>query len=119
MTDPAAAAREAAAAAVASVAERLPGGGQVHLSYGDEQMAEYVHQLAADHLIHAWDLAAAAGGDTALAPDLVAALAAWFVDREELYRAGGVTGPRVVTDSDDPTAQLLAAFGRDADWSPG
>ena len=74
---------------------RLPGGGQVHLSYGDEQMAEYVHQLAADHLIHAWDLAAAAGGDTALDSELVAAMAAWFVDREELYRAGGVTGPRV------------------------
>ena len=110
---------DAAAAAVASVADRLPGGGQVHLSYGDEQMAEYVHQLAADHLIHAWDLAAAAGGDTPLDPELVDALAAWFADREELYRAGGVTGPRVVTDSDDPTAQLLAAFGRDAGWSPG
>lgn len=119
-SDPAAAAREAAAAAVASVAERLPGGGQVHLSYGDEQMAEYVHQLAADHLIHAWDLAAAAGGDTTMDPELVATTAAWFADREELYRAGGVTGPRVEPDNDDPAVQLLAAFGRDARWSaPG
>ena len=118
--DPMSAAREAAAAAVASVAARLPGGGQVHLSYGDEQMTEYVHQLAADHLIHAWDLAAASGGDTTLAPDLVAAMAAWFADREELYRAAGVIGPRVDTERDDPAARLLAAFGRDPGWStPG
>jgi uncharacterized protein (TIGR03086 family) len=116
--DPVAATREAAASAVASVAERLPGGGQVHLSYGDEQMAEYVHQLAADHLIHAWDLAAAAGGDTTFDPELVATVAAWFADREELYRAGGVTGPRVETASDDLAVQLLASFGRDARWSP-
>ena len=69
--DPVGAARAAAAAAVASVAERLPGGGMVHLSYGDEQMTEYVHQLSADHLIHAWDLAAATGGDVRLDPELV------------------------------------------------
>ena len=34
-----------------------PQGGTVHLSYGEEQMDEYVHQLAADHLVHGWDLA--------------------------------------------------------------
>lgn len=115
--DPVAAARAAAAAAVASVAERLPGGGLVHLSYGDEQMTEYVHQLSADHLIHAWDVAAATGGDVRLDPELVAALAPWFAEREELYRAAGVTGPRVDTDRDDAASQLLAGFGRDAGWS--
>ena len=72
-----------------AVAEVCPAGGQVHLSYGDEDMAEYVHQLAADHLIHAWDLAAATGGDTALDPELVAAVAPWFAEREELYRGAG------------------------------
>ncbi len=115
--DPVVAARAAAAAAVASVAERLPGGGLVHLSYGDEQMTEYVHQLSADHLIHAWDLAAATGGDVRLDPELVAAMAPWFAEREELYRAAGVTGPRVDTDRDDAASQLLAGFGRDAGWS--
>ena len=46
----------------------LPRDGTVHLSYGEEQMDEYVHQLAADHLVHAWDLAAATGGDTHARP---------------------------------------------------
>ena len=71
------------------VAEMLPTGGTVHLSYGEEQMEEYVHQLAADHLIHGWDLAAATGGDTQLDEELVAELAPWFADREELYRRPG------------------------------
>ena len=40
----------------------------VHLSYGEESGEEYVRQLAADHLIHAWDLAAATGGDRSPRP---------------------------------------------------
>ncbi len=110
--DPAGAARDAAAEAVAAVGHHLPTGGTVHLSYGDEDMAEYVSQLAADHLIHAWDLAVATGADTALDPELVAAVAGWFADREELYRGAGVTGPRAEITSDDPADRLLAAFGR-------
>ena len=55
--DPRGSANDAAAEAVAAVGYHVPGGGTVHLSYGDEDMAEYVHQLAADHLIHAWDVA--------------------------------------------------------------
>jgi uncharacterized protein (TIGR03086 family) len=116
--DPAASARRAADEAVAMVAEVVPAGGRVHLSYGDEDVVEYVHQLAADHLIHAWDLAAATDGDTALDPELVAAVAQWFTDREELYRGAGAIGPRVDgAYDDDPRAALLAAFGRDPNWT--
>jgi uncharacterized protein (TIGR03086 family) len=116
--DPAASARRAADEAVAMVAEVVPAGGRVHLSYGDEDVVEYVHQLAADHLIHAWDLAAATDGDTALDPELVAAVAEWFTDREELYRGAGAIGPRVDgAYDDDPRAALLAAFGRDPNWT--
>ena len=117
--DPAASARRAADEAVAMVAEVLPAGGRVHLSYGDEDVVEYVHQLAADHLIHAWDLAAATGGDTSLDPELVAAVGAWFAEREELYRGAGVIGPRVGGSvRRSRAAALLAASGRDPDWTP-
>ena len=86
--------RQAADEAVTTVAEVVPAGGKVHLSYGDEDMVEYVRQLAADHLIHAWDVAAATGGDTTLDPELVAEVGAWLADREELYRGAGLIGPR-------------------------
>ena len=102
--------------AVAVVSERLPAGGTVHLSYGEEDLTEYVRQLATDHLVHAWDLAAATGGDTHLDPDLVDDVASWFADREELYRAGGAIGPRVEAGG-DPQTELLARLGRDAGWT--
>ncbi|HET7531981.1 MAG TPA: TIGR03086 family metal-binding protein [Nocardioidaceae bacterium] len=105
----------AAKDAVSVVAERLPGGEPVHLSYGEESPEEYVRQLAADHLVHAWDLAAATGGDTRLEPHLVTEVAAWFVEREEVMRAVGLIGPRAAL-TGDPQSDLLAAFGRRAHW---
>jgi uncharacterized protein (TIGR03086 family) len=115
--DPVGSANDAAAEAVAAVGYQLPAGGTVHLSYGDEDMAEYVRQLAADHLIHGWDVAVATGGDTSLDPELVDAVAAWFADREQLYRGAGVIGARVeLGGGDDPASRLLAGFGRDPLW---
>jgi uncharacterized protein (TIGR03086 family) len=113
--DPRAAARDAADRAIQVVAETLPTAGKVHLSYGEEDMAEYVAQLTADHLIHGWDLAVATGGDTSMDGDLVSAVAEWFAEREELYRAAGAIGPRVEV-SGDARSQLLARFGRDPGW---
>ncbi len=87
----------------------------VHLSFGDTPAREYVWQLFADHLIHAWDVAHAIGADERLDPELVEACAGWFADREEAYRAAGVVGPRPETPADaDPQTLLLAAFGRQA-----
>lgn len=114
---PVEAARRSADDALAVVAEKLPSGGTVHLSYGDEDSAEYVRQLAADHLVHAWDLAAATGGDRELDEDLVLEVATWFAEREDLYRAGGAIGPRVDLSGDAQT-ELLAGCGRDARWTP-
>lgn len=113
--DPVRAALDAAMAATGVTAERLPGGGTVHLSYGEEQLTEYVHQLAADHLVHSWDLAVATGGDTRLDPHLVSEVQAWFAEREDMYRAGGAIGPRG-TSHGGAQADLLAAFGRDSEW---
>lgn len=116
--DPRGTATRAAGLASVAVAGALPAGKPVHLSYGDEALEEYVAQLAADHLVHGWDLAVATGGDTALDGDVVEAVAAWFSEREEMYREGGVIGPRVEQAPGDAQSQLLAHFGRDPRWMP-
>ncbi len=114
--DPVGATRDAADEATRAVAERVPQDPVVHLSFGDFPIEEYVRQLAADHLVHAWDLAVATGQDPRLDAELVAEVAAWFAEREDLYRQAGAVGPRAHTDADDPQADLLARFGRDPYW---
>ena len=84
-------------------------------SYGEERLEEYVCQLAADHLVHGWDLAAAIGASRVLDPDAVGAVAAWFADREDAYRGAGAIGPRTGW-YDDPQDDLIAGFGRDWAW---
>jgi uncharacterized protein (TIGR03086 family) len=113
--DPVEAGHRAAAEARAAV-EEVPLDSRVHLSYGDEDLEEYLRQLAADHLVHGWDLAVATGGDSRLDPELIEEVATWFAQREEMYRAGGVIGPHLDA-SGDPQTDLLAAFGRDARWA--
>lgn len=117
--DPVAIARSACDAATIAAASGVVAGQTVHLSFGDTPADEYAYQLAADHLIHGWDLAAATGGERAIDPELVEACAAWFVEREDLYRGAGVIAARPdVGDAEpgDPQARLLLAFGRDPSW---
>lgn len=106
-----------AAAAATDAVDDAPQAGLVHLSYGDERVEEYVMQLAADHLVHGWDLSVATAGDPRLDPELVAEVAPWFAEREALYRAGGAIGPHAASGRGDPQSELLAAFGRDARWA--
>ena len=117
-TDPIASAQEAARAASVCVAEQLPKGGTVQLSFGEAPKEEYAMQLATDHLIHGWDLAVAIGADPTMDPELVATVWDWFDDREELYRCGVIIAERVEI-TGEPQHVLMARFGRDADWSPG
>jgi uncharacterized protein (TIGR03086 family) len=87
----------------------------VDLSSGPTPATEYVSQLFADHLIHAWDLARAIGADERLDPELVDACAGWFASMEDLYRSIGAIGERPeVRPGADPQTTLLAAFGRTA-----
>lgn len=116
--DPVQAAEEAAAAAQAAVAQAVPIGRRVHLSYGDENIEEYVYQLSADHLVHGWDVAVVASADRRLDPDAVVAVAGWYDGREEIYRKAGAVGPRAPGSYDHPQDRLLAAFGRDPGWTP-
>jgi len=115
--DPLGRARMAADDAVAIVEAIVPSGGRVQLSYGEEDMGEYVRQLCADHLIHGWDLAAATGGNTSMDPELVAEVGVWFAEREAMYRGAGVVGPRP-SGAGDPQSDLLAGFGRMSQWGP-
>lgn len=115
--NPQAVAQAAADEALAAVAAQLPRGGTVNLSYGDEDIAEYIRQLTADHLIHAWDLAAATGQERSLDEELVTEVAAWYRDREQLYRSGGAVADRPESaKGGDPQSDLLIAFGRDPNW---
>lgn len=106
------AAAEADAAVPAAVAEQRI----VHLSFGDLPAEEYTRQVAADQLIHAWDLAAATDGNRDLDPEAVATVAEWFASNEEMYRSVGMVGARPDVANDDPQSALLAAFGRDPSW---
>jgi uncharacterized protein (TIGR03086 family) len=115
--DPIGSALAAARAAIASVAAQLPQGGTVQLSFGETPKEEYAMQLAADNLVHGWDLAVATGGDTRMDPNLVHAIADWFDDREEMYRGGGAISARGPL-TGDAQHDLLARFGRDAAWGP-
>jgi uncharacterized protein (TIGR03086 family) len=114
-TDPVNAALTAAREAVEAVTDELPKGGTVHLSFGETPKDEYAMQLAADHLIHGWDLAVAIGGDTSMDSDLVAAFTAWFDDNEAGYRGAGAIAARRQLNG-DAHHDLLARFGRDASW---
>ncbi|HEX6420409.1 MAG TPA: TIGR03086 family metal-binding protein [Acidimicrobiales bacterium] len=119
--DPVATARAACDAAATAAASGVVAGRTVHLSFGDTPADEYAYQLAADHIVHGWDLAAATGGDRTIDPELVEACAAWFAEREDLYRAAGAIGERPAVEQapDDAQARLLVAFGRDPSWTPG
>jgi uncharacterized protein (TIGR03086 family) len=115
---PVQAAEQAGKEAVASFGEPGAGDRTVHLSFGDTPATEYAWQLVADHVVHGWDLAAATGGDTRLDDDLVAAVAGWFADREDLYRQAGAIADRPAVAGSTPQDDLLLAFGRDPSWTP-
>lgn len=108
----------AAAAAAARAAQEAAGASieKVHLSYGDEDPPEYLRQLAADHLVHGWDLAAAIGAEARLDPELVDEVATWFAQRADLYRSAGMVADPMEGFT-DPSDQLVGAFGRNPRWS--
>jgi uncharacterized protein (TIGR03086 family) len=117
--DPVAAGRAAAEAATIAAASGLVAGRTVHLSFGDSPAEEYAYQLAADHLVHGWDLAAATDGDRRFDPELVEVLATWFADREDAFRSAGAIAERPQDATpDDLQDRLIVAFGRRPDW-PG
>jgi uncharacterized protein (TIGR03086 family) len=117
--DPAGSTADAAKQADATVGEPGALDRTVHLSFGDTPAEEYLQQLLADHLVHAWDLAVAVGAEPRLDPQAVAVCAEWFANREDMYRRAGAIGPRVdVPGTAGEQDQLIAGFGRDPAWHP-
>jgi uncharacterized protein (TIGR03086 family) len=112
--DPYGAASSAARAAEEAAARPID---KVHLSYGDEDPGEYLRQLAADHLVHGWDLAVATGAPPRMDAEVVDEVATWFAQREVIYRSAGAIGEHV-EGFDEPADALIAAFGRNPRWSP-
>jgi uncharacterized protein (TIGR03086 family) len=110
--DPQVAWKEAAAAASAAgseeVLDRI-----VHLSFGDFPGQEYLGQLTADHVIHAWDLARGIGAQERLDPELVEFVHAFMAPQVDQWRAAGVFAAAVPVPGDaDLQSKLLAATGR-------
>jgi len=114
--DPKAKAEAAAMEAVDTMSAKLPEQGLVHLSFGDFPIEEYCNQLIADHLVHSWDLAAATGQDRTMDAELVAAVAPWYDNIEQIMRDAGAVGPKV-DGTGDAQSELLGRFGRSASWS--
>jgi uncharacterized protein (TIGR03086 family) len=85
----------------------------VGLSSGPTPAPEYLRQVGADLLIHAWDLAVATGTELPFDNDLTTTTIHWFADVEDAYRTAGGIGPRPEVQPDaDAQTRLLAMFGR-------
>ena len=110
--DPQVAWKEAANASLAAATEDSLGR-TVHLSFGDFPGREYLGQLTADHVIHAWDLARGIGGDERMAPDLAQFVYDFMVPQADQWAAAGVFAPAVSCPDDaDVQTKLLALTGR-------
>lgn len=102
------AAAHALAAAVPNVLSRT-----VHLSFGDFPGQEYLGQLTADHVIHAWDLARGINADDRLDPELVQFVYDFMAPQADQWAAAGVFAPAVDAPADaDLQSKLLAMSGR-------
>lgn len=84
----------------------------VHLSSGPTPAGEYAEQILLDLVVHAWDLARGAELPDRLPAHLVEHVHAYVAPVAEGWRAGGMFGPPLHTDSDDPQDRLLALLGR-------
>ena len=105
---------ESSAEAVRAVQADGALGRTVDLSSGPTPAGEYVSQLFADHLIHAWDLARAVGADERLDPELVDACRLVRLYGGDLPGHRGHRRPARHPPGADAQTTLLAAFGRTA-----
>lgn len=114
-TDPKLAWVEAVTLSRAAFSQSAAMSGTVHLSYGDDSVANYCDQMTLDALVHGWDLAVAIDTDATLPPDLVAWAWELVAPNQELLTASGMFGtPLDVPNTADSQTRLLAVLGRAA-----
>jgi len=108
---------EAAIGAADAVVEPHALEREVELSRGMTPARDYLLEMTVDLAVHSWDLGAAIGFDRPLPPDLVA-FAGAEVGRWE-NRSGSIyfDAPVVVPDDAVAIDKLIAATGRDPNWS--
>jgi len=94
-------------------------GRTVSLSRGPTSADIYLKEVAADNVIHAWDLAMGTAGDSSMDPELAEFAYEFYKPQAELWRQFGAFGAEVPVsmDADRPT-KLLGMVGRRADWTP-
>jgi len=87
----------------------------VSLSRGPTPAEVYLREVAADNVIHAWDLAMGTDGDAALDPELVEFAFAFYEPQAEIWRQFGAFGAEVVVPAEaDRQTKLLGMVGRKA-----
>jgi uncharacterized protein (TIGR03086 family) len=90
----------------------------VELSRGPTSAEIYLQEVAADNVIHAWDLAKGTTGDASIDPELVEFAYEFYKPQAELWRQFGAFGSEVQVPMDaDRQTKLLGMVGRRADWT--
>jgi len=84
----------------------------VHLNRGPTPASEYILEMTADLVVHAYDLASATDGDTELDAGLVTAALVYAEHLPEDGVADLIDPPLDVPPSAPPLVRLLARFGR-------
>jgi len=84
----------------------------VHLSRGPTPATEYILEMTADLVVHAYDLAAATDGDTDLDAELVTAALVYADGLPEDGVPDLIDPPLDVPPSAPPLVRLLARYGR-------
>jgi len=92
---------------------------KVDLSDGPTEATEYAEQMLLDLVVHAWDLARAAGLDDSLDPQHAEHALAYLEPHAAAWAAAGVFAEPVTTSRTDDAGRLIALTGRDPDWRPG
>jgi uncharacterized protein (TIGR03086 family) len=86
----------------------------VHLAHDTVTAAAYLHEQAADVIVHTWDLARAIGADDALGDELVEAAWSVFEPQRDTLEASGLYAAPIPLPLEAPLqSRLLALTGRD------